>query len=274
MNRTPAIALAVICFAILMVATLTAQDDLGPMVLGGKLTGPIDAFPFGTDTRGRSLGKYAAQGAKVVAFPSLIAGLVVCLFGVMGGLLRCVGSDKINAPIQWLTEIVGALPRMVVILVVALLLPRDQRSLLPLALTWAFLAAPGAMDEAAAVAERLGGSQFVEALRAHGYSGFRIFIVHVVGYNLRPVVVRQGAETLMNVVFLEIALSYLALDGSQPSFTHADSLMSWADLLKLGYPSLIPSLDYPSGHALVLGLALLGLVATMSIAIGRAARAR
>jgi ABC-type dipeptide/oligopeptide/nickel transport system permease subunit len=163
---------------------------------------------------------------------------------------------------------------MVVILVVALLLPRDQRSLLPLALTWAFLAAPGAMDEAAAVAERLGGSQFVEALRAHGYSGFRIFIVHVVGYNLRPVVVRQGAETLMNVVFLEIALSYLALDGSQPSFTHADSLMSWADLLKLGYPSLIPSLDYPSGHALVLGLALLGLVATMSIAIGRAARAR
>ena len=120
MNRTPAIALAVICFAILMVATLTAQDDLGPMVLGGKLTGPIDAFPFGTDTRGRSLGKYAAQGAKVVAFPSLIAGLVVCLFGVMGGLLRCVGSDKINAPIQWLTEIVGALPRMVVILVVAL----------------------------------------------------------------------------------------------------------------------------------------------------------
>jgi hypothetical protein len=99
-------------------------------------------------------------------------------------------------------------------------------------------------------------------------------LVHVVGFNLRPVVVRQGAETMMHVAFLEIALSYLALAENQPSFTHADSLKSWADLLKLGYPSLIPSLGYNSGHALALGLVLLGLVAMSAIAIGRAARAR
>ena len=79
---------------------------------------------------------------------------------------------------------------------------------------------------------------------------------------------------MMHVVFLEIALSYLALAENQPSFTHADSLKSWADLLKLGYPSLIPSLHYDSGHALTLGLVLLGLVAVCSIAVGRAARAR
>ena len=117
------------------------------------------------------------------------------------------------------------------------------------------------------MAERLGGSRFVEALRAHGYSAGRIFLVHVVGYNLRPVVVRQGAETMMHVVFLEIALSYLALAENQPSFTHGDALMSWADLLKLGYPSLIPSLGYDSGHALVLALGLLGVVTAMAIAI-------
>jgi ABC-type dipeptide/oligopeptide/nickel transport system permease subunit len=155
-----------------------------------------------------------------------------------------------------------------------LLLPKDARGLLPLALTWAFLSAPGAMDEAAAVAERLGGARFVEALRAHGYSGARIFLVHIVGYNLRPVVVRIGAETMMHVVFLEIALSYLALSENQPSFTHADSQKSWADLLQLGYPSMIPSLDVHSGHALALGLVLLGLIAGTSIAIGQAARAR
>jgi len=172
------------------------------------------------------------------------------------------------------SEIVGALPRMVVILVVALLLPKEHRSLLALAIAWATLAAPPAMDEAAAVAERLGGSRFVEALRAHGYSGPRIYLVHLVMYNLRPVVVRQGAETMMHVVFLEIALSYLALLENQPSFTHADSLRSWADLLKLGYPSMIPTLGVQTGHALVLGLGLLGLVALMSVAIGRVARAR
>ena len=274
MNRTPAMVAALVCAFILLTAAQVAPEFLGQIDPDRALMGPMEAFPFGTDTRGRPLLDYATQGAGVVALPAISAGVLVALFGVFGGLLRCIGSVRVNAIIQGCSEIVGSLPRMVVILVVALLLPRDQRSLFPLAWTWALLAAPGAMDEAASVAERLGGSRFVEALRAHGYSAGRIFLVHVVGYNLRPVVVRQGAETLMHVVFLEIALSYLALAENQPSFTHADNLMSWADLLKLGYPSLIPSLGYESGHALGLAVILVGLVAIMSIAIGRAARAR
>ncbi len=272
--RTRPMVVAGLSFGALMAAAVIAPANLGDIEPSRALLGPLEALPFGTDTRGRALLDYATQGAKVVALPALIAGMVVGLFGVAGGILRCVGSERVNAALQAFSEILGALPRMVVILVVALLVPRDHRSLLPLALAWAILAAPGAMDEAAAVAERLGGSRFVEALRAHGYSGQRIFLVHVVGYNLRPVVVRQGAETMMQVVFLEIALSYLALAENQPSFTHGDALMSWADLLKLGYPSLIPSLGYDSGHALFLALGLLGVVAVMAIAIGRAARAR
>lgn len=274
MNRLPAILVALCCAVILLAAALSAPEFLSNIDPERSLLGPGEAMPFGTDRRGRPLLEYATQGASVVALPAISAGVLVALFGVIGGLLRCLGSVRINAVIQWFTEIVGALPRMVVILVVALLLPRDQRSLFPLAWTWALLAAPGAMDEAASVAERLGGSRFVEALRAHGYSASRIFLVHVVGHNLRPVVVRQGAETLMHVVFLEIALSYLALKYDMPSFTHADSLMSWADLLNLGYPSMIPELEVASGHALGLAVLLLGIVATMSIAIGRAARAR
>jgi len=274
MNRSWALIWAGISIGLLMLAAAIAPEHLGTIEPDRVLKSPFEVMPFGTDTRGRSLVDYATQGARVLALPALSAGVLVALFGVLGGLLRCSGSERVNAWIQWVTEIVGALPRMVVILVVALLLPREHRSLFPLAWTWALLAAPGAMDEAAAVAQRLGGSRFVEALRAHGYSASRIFLVHVVGYNLRPVVVRQGAETMMHVAFLEIALSYLALAENQPSFTHADSLKSWADLLKLGYPSLIPSLDYNSGHALVLGLLLLGLVAMSAIAIGRAARAR
>jgi peptide/nickel transport system permease protein len=260
--------------SMLLLAALFSPEHLGQIRLDLVLQGPLDVLPFGTDTRGRSLVDYATQGASVVAAPAFMAGLLVALFGVAGGLLRCQGSEWVNALIQAFSEVVGALPRMVVILVVALLLPRDHRSLYPLALAWALLSAPGAMDEAAAVAVRLGGARFVEALRAHGFSAPRIYLVHVVGHNLRPVVVRQGAETMMAVVFLEIALSYLALAENQPSFTHPDSLKSWADLLKLGYPSLIPSLDYPSGHALGLALGLLGLVAVMTIALGRAARAR
>jgi ABC-type dipeptide/oligopeptide/nickel transport system permease subunit len=114
----------------------------------------------------------------------------------------------------------------------------------------------------------------VEALRAHGYSAPRIYLVHIVGYNLRPVVVRQGAETLMQVVFLEIALSYLALMEDQPSFTHPDSSRSWAALLEDGYKAIFIGDKFPSEHALWLGLGLLALVGLMAASIGRMARAR
>lgn len=161
---------------------------------------------------------------------------------------------------------------MVVILVVALALPRQWRSLLPIGLAWALLAAPGAMDEAAATAGRLGGDKFVEALRAHGFSAVRIYLVHVVWMNLRSVIVRQGAEVGMQVVFLEIALSYLAAAQSDPSFTHADNLHSWASLLYDGYTAIVGGL--PMMHALVLGLALVALVALVAQALKLAVRPR
>ncbi|NOY24461.1 MAG: hypothetical protein GXP62_01175 [Oligoflexia bacterium] len=263
---------ALLCAVALGAAALSAPEHLMVPDMARAYAGPFLMPPFGADQRGRALLEYAEQGASVVAMPSVVAGLTVMAFAVLGGLMSCLATGWTNTLIQGFGEIVGALPRMLVVLVVALVIPKDARGLLPLALTWAFLAAPGAMDEAAAVSERLGGTRFVEALRAHGYGRPRIFGWHVVALNLRPVVVRQGAEVMMQVVFLEIALSYLAVADDQPSFTHADSLMSWADLLNLGYPSLV--LDVPTTHALVLGLALIGSVALVAFSLGVAARAR
>lgn len=260
------------CLGLLLIAAAMAPVHLSPPDLSAGYASPAEMPPFGADDRGRPLWEYAAQGARVVALPAVVAGLAVAALGTLGGLVRCVGSESVNTWIQAFSEVMGALPRMVVILVVALVLPADLRGLMPLALAWALLAAPGAMDEAASTAERLGGARFVEALRAHGFSLARIYLVHVVAYNLRPVVVRQGAETMMHVVFLEIALSYLALAESQPSFTHLDSSHSWASLLNMGYTSIV--LDVPTGHALALGVSLLGLVTLLSVSIGQAARAR
>lgn len=271
MNRNLAWILAALCFAILFVPGLFAPEHLSPPDLDARYASPSDLFPFGADASGRPLLEYALQGARVVAFPALLAGLVVVFLGTIGGLLACTGSQRAEAAAQAFGEVVGALPRMVVVLVVALLVPKDARSLVPIAITWAILAAPGAMDEAAAVAGRLGGAGFVEALRAHGFSRVRIYLIHIVGMNLRPVVMRQGVETMMQVVFLEIGLSYLAVQDTQPSFTHGDSEKSWADLLYLGYQSF---LDVPSGHALVLGLCLVGVVALMSVFVTHAVRAR
>lgn len=229
-----------------------------------------EAPPLGTDASGRPLTEYALQGAGVVAGPSLLAAVLVGALAIVGGVLASMGMPRVQALVQGSGEIVGALPRLVVVLVVALLLPKDQRSLAPIAITWALLSAPGAIDEASAVAQRLGGARFVEALRAHGFSRARIYLWHIVGLNLRPVVVRQGADTFVQVVFLEIGLSYLVSRG-EPALTHGDSVHSWASILHLGYGAF---LDVPATHALWVGFGLITIVAAFGVLVNVAARAR
>jgi ABC-type dipeptide/oligopeptide/nickel transport system permease subunit len=271
-RRWPAGLVAGLLLLVLLGAALVAPEHLPDKIADATWAGPAAAPPFGTDEGGRPLLDYATQGARVVMLPAVLAGLLVACFAVLGGVLRAMGVGWFDQVLQGAGEVVGALPRMVVILVVALVTPDEWRGLLPLAVAWALLSAPGAMDEAAAVAERLGGARFVEALRAHGYSAGRIYLHHIVALNLRPVVVRQAAEVMMQVVFLEIGLSYIAEDENQADFTHPANLKSWANLLKLGYASIV--VDVPSGHALGLGLGLIGLVAVLTLALGRVARAR
>lgn len=272
MSRRLAAILAVAGFAALLGLGLLAPEHQSQGDPARAYLGWLQDPPFGTDQRGRPLWEYAAQGASVIAGPAFAAALVVAGASVVGGLLRCVQSPLGNAVVVAFGEVVGSLPRMVVLLVTALVLPAEWRGLLPLALCLAVLASPNAMDEAGAVAERLGGARFVEALRAHGFGWARVFLYHIALLNLRPVVVRQAAEMAMQVGFLEMALSYLSLQQNQPGFTHPDGVRSWADLLQLGYPSLV--LDVPTGHALALGLGLAGLLTVTARFATTAARAR
>jgi ABC-type dipeptide/oligopeptide/nickel transport system permease subunit len=245
--------------------------------------GPLEAPPLGTDDRGIGLHYCAMQGAKIVLVPALTAGGLVMFLAVVSGVLRCsMGGGRLDNAIQIASEMLGALPRMVVILVVATLLPKEWASLMPIAVTWAVLAAPGVMDEAATAAGRLGGERFVEALRAHGFSAVRTYLYHVVWLNLRSVIVRQGVEVMMQVVYLEIALSYMIEAADWPPITHSSSTESWAYLLYIGFEALVdafvldPSmlLVAPLYHALYASVLVLGLMGLMGYGFMRAARAR
>lgn len=251
---------------------VTAPDRLPGMDASLRMAGPGEVFPFGADRDGRSLLIYAQQGARIVAFPSILAGVIVAVLATIAGLSRCAGIAWLDSGLQAFQEMVGALPRLVVVLVITMLLPYEWRTLLPIAVTWAILAAPAAMDEAAATAGRLGGTRFVEALRAHGFTATRIYLYHVTLLNLRDVIARQAGEVMMQVVFLEIALSYLALSGREASFTHSADTKSWASLLYEGYTWLVASL--PMAHAMALGLALVACVVLATQAFRMAARAR
>ncbi len=278
-SRAPWLVVAGALLAGFVAAALAAPEFLPTPDPAMAELPPWSFPPAGTDSWGMPLHLFGLQGARIVLFPSLMAGALVAALATVAGLARCSGSTWLDGFIQVFGELVGALPRLVVVLVVAVLVPREWKSLTPVALTWAILAAPGAMDEAAATAGRLGGERFVEALRAHGFNAFRIYVYHVVWLNLRPVLVRQAAEVLMQVVFLEIALSYLAIRRNAGSFTHKDNLNSWAVLLHQGYGELVSLASPAPGevqhvHTLVFGLFLVAWVATLAQALRLGARAR
>lgn len=283
-QRLPWLMVSGLVLAGLGVAAFLAPDNIQALHNHEMANlGPLEAPPFGTDSRGIGLHHCAMQGAKIVLVPSLMAGVLVMGFAVVAGLLRCsVGGGRLDNAIQIASELLGALPRMVVILVVATLLPKEWSSLTPIALTWAFLAAPGVMDEAATTAGRLGGERFVEALRAHGFSGVRTYLYHVVWLNLRSVIVRQGVEVMMQVVYLEIALSYMIEAADWPPITHSESTESWAYLLYIGFKALMDGLvlhpsmlmTQPLYHALYASVVVLGMMALMGQGFKRAARAR
>lgn len=270
-SRTVAAVVALVLLSLMVLATWAAPEFLSTPIPEHKYAPPWVVPPFGADDRGIALSEIALQGTAIVTLPALCSASLVALLATLAGLVRCTGSRWLDALLQASGELLGALPRLVVILVVALMLPREWKGLLPIGLTWAVLASPAAMDEAAATAGRLGGERFVEALRAHGFSAARIWLYHVVWLNLRPVIARQAAEVMMQVVFLEIALSYLAIRRNAPSFTHAESMFSWATLLYQGYMALF---GIPLVHSLVLSLALIALVAVASASIRLAARSR
>ncbi len=266
-------AVALVLFASLIAASMLAPEFVSTPDLGNRSALPsLTGMTLGTDMSGVPILDYALQGAGVVTGPALASGVVLAMLATLAGVSRCAALGWTDPVLQAFSELVGALPRLVVILVVALALPKEGRSLYPIAITWAFLAAPGAMDEAAATAGRLGGSKFVEALRAHGFNAARIYLYHIIWLNLRPVIVRQAAEVGMQVIFLEIALSYLAASQRQPSFTHPDSTYSWAKLLYDGYSAIVGGT--PMYHALVVGVLLVALTAIMAQAFRLGARAR
>ena len=91
---------------------------------------------------GRPLIEYATQGARIMCTTIIIRWCFGCCIRYVGWVVAMCGLAQLTQTIvQFFGEIVGALPRMVVVLVIALLLPMDWRSLMPLAVVWAVLSA-------------------------------------------------------------------------------------------------------------------------------------
>jgi len=207
-------------------------------------TGPTGTFHLlGTDRFGRDVWARLAYGARISLGVGFLAVLLSVVIGTIIGAAAGFWRGRIGVTLLGLTDFALALPRVVLLLLLASLWqPSAALVIVVLGLTGWMTIARLVHGEVRALAER----PFVESAVALGLKGPRVLVRHILPNALTPVIV-AAALGVGNAIMLEAGLSFLGL-GVQPPTP------SWGNLIASGRDTLVnaPWVATAPGVALVL----------------------
>ena len=207
-------------------------------------TDPSQVFhPLGTDRLGRDVWAQLLYGARVSLATGVLATFLAVLGGTLVGAVAGVWQGRLGLALMALTDFFLALPRVVLLLVLAALWkPSGSLVVLVLALTGWMSVARLVYGEARSLMTR----EFIVTARALGAARPRLARRHVLPNVLTPVVT-AAALGLGHAVMLEAGLSFLGL-GVQPPAP------SWGNMIASGRDTLVnaPWVAIAPGLALVL----------------------
>jgi peptide/nickel transport system permease protein len=198
---------------------------------------------LGTDRFGRDVWARLAFGARVSLGVGVLAVLLSITIGTVVGAAAGFWTGPIGVALLGLTDFALALPRVVLLLLLASLWqPSAALVIAVLGLTGWMTVARMVHGEVRALAAR----PFVESAVALGVRTPRILVRHILPNALTPVIV-AAALGIGNAIMLEAGLSFLGL-GVQPPTP------SWGNLIASGRDTLVnaPWVATAPGVALVI----------------------
>ena len=228
---------------------------------------PGDGFILGADTLGRDVWTRLVYGTRLsllVAFCAMITSTIIgTTVGLMGGFF----GGWVDAALTRFTEIVAALPTILLAITLAVVLPdrlpnfwlftrmginpdlSNFKLLLAIGLvTWVSIAR-AVRGQTLALRER----EFIEAARALGLSNFAILRRHLLP-NVVPTVVTLATLATAQNILLEAGLSYLGLGRAEQA--------SWGGLIADGQSYLLvaPWIAVAPGVAIVAAVVAFNLI--------------
>jgi len=247
-------------FGVAVLAIVTGAAVAGPLVSTGRPTAQHDIVatrflrplttdhsgsfhPLGTDRFGRDVWTRLIYGARVSLAVGALAVLLSVVIGVLVGGAAGFWPGPVRTSLLALTDFVLALPRVVLLLVLAAMTPPSaELVVVVLGLTGWMSVARLVQGEVRSLAAR----PFVEGAVALGLRRGRVLVRHILPNALTPVIV-SAALGLGNAIMLEAGLSFLGL-GVQPPTP------SWGNMIASGRDTLVnaPWVAAAPGVALVL----------------------
>ena len=177
-----------------------------------SLARPTAAHLFGSDVMGRDILSRILHGARI----SLAVGLFATLIGGLGGVTIGIASGYIGGwfdlLVQRLTDILQALPVLVLALVTAAALgPSLPNTIIAISIPLIPYVARVIRANTLALRELA----FIEAAEATGMSRWRIALRHILPNTLAPLIVISTAQ-LGSTILTEASLSFLGLGVPEP----------------------------------------------------------
>ena len=223
--------LVTISYLILIVLVAVLAPLLAPMdpLLtdpASIMTMPDGTHLLGTDSAGRDVLSRLIFGAQSTLISAAIVVAVAILVGVPSGLLAGYYSGKLDAIASWLSNMIMALPAMIVLLAVRTAI---GPSIYLLMTVFGIIIAPGFFRLTRTAVMGVRNELYVDAARVSGLSDMRIIGRHIFTVVRAPIII-QSAMISGIAISIQSGLEFLGLGDT--------TLISWGSMINDGFRNI------------------------------------
>lgn len=190
------------------------------------MTLPDGVHLLGTDSAGRDILSRLIFGSQATLISAAIVVVVAIIVGVPSGLLAGYYAGKFDAISSWLSNMIMALPAMIVLLAVRTAL---GPSIYLLMTVFGIIIAPGFFRLTRTAVMGVRNELYVDAARVSGLSDLRIIGRHIFTVVRAPIII-QSAMISGIAISIQSGLEFLGLGDT--------TLISWGSMINDGFRNI------------------------------------